>query len=330
MPLKCYNRQTKEGRPYTTCNKDAQSKSPQNKYPEPITPPSRRHQQNKISEKNLSNNKMPPKLTPSGNIPNSEKGADWTAANKYWQDGQRRLVPQIRDLIPETLSATVFGHTANKSGKGQRPDMLRVRQFKELKAFGSSSNASTKVQSLIKELEDVYNTYITRRKKATQDMKSGSKPLPKVPKPAPKPLEVVKLRQSKIKRKEIGLKRKPKITIDKSKITTKPLPKVSGPKKVSVSYRVGSGPMKTAKGIVGTTSTSRKGVATKIQKPDRRKSAAPKKNAKTAPQKVARFDLTTGRTGNALYDALGTGIGIPRYGNVVTPGQVMLNRNRRK
>ena len=206
--------------------------------------------------------------------------------------------------------------------------MLRVRQFKELKAFGSSSNASTKVQSLIKELEDVYNTYITRRKKATQDMKSAPKPAP-----APKPLEVVKLRQSKIKRKEIGLKRKPKITIDKSKITTKPapkVPKVSGPKKVSVSYRVGSGPMKTAKGIVGTTSTSRKGVATKIQKPDRRKSAAPKKNAKTAPQKVARFDLTTGRTGNALYDALGTGIGIPRYGNVVTPGQVMLNRNRRK
>ena len=105
-------------------------------------------------------------------------------------------------------------------------------------------------------------------------------------------------------------------------------------KKVAVSYRVGSGPMKKSTATVNKTGprTGKVGTVIKTRKaPTRaraRKATAPVKNAKTAPQKIKRFDLVSGRTGNEFYEGIGSTLGIPKYGNKVTPGKTFLKRNR--
>ena len=269
--MKCYTRQKNDGSKYTSCETKSQNK-------------------------NVSNNKMPPK-----------KSISDSPVHGPWDADQRRLTPEISKLIPESLSDSVFGNAKGKEGKKQRGYVLRVRQLPALEKY-TSDEGSAKLKSLVSELRSSYDSYKIRRADKTKSKKAGVSVVVSKPKKAPV--------KAKMKKE------------DEVRPASKP-----APKKVSVSYRVGSGPMKTAPGIVGKTSTSRKVVATKkpvVKKPDRRKSSAPMKNAKTAPQKVARFDMASGRTGNAIYEALGEGLGIPRYGNVVTPGQVMLKRNRRK
>lgn len=354
--MKCYTRQKNDGSKYTSCETKSQNK-------------------------NVSNNKMPPK-----------KSISDSPVHGPWDADQRRLTPEISKLIPESLSDSVFGNAKGKEGKKQRGYVLRVRQLPALEKY-TSDEGSAKLKSLVSELRSSYDSYKIRRADKTKSKKApaggetgpvkttygsgagrsrGSwseqeiaitdKLLAKYPSLSPfvagKRFMVQKSKVMQIKSilkgkedndlfdKMIALRNERKKQEKEGKAGSKAPAKAKmkkedevrpaskpAPKKVSVSYRIGSGPMKTAKGIVGKTSTSRKVVATKkpvVKKPDRRKSSAPMKNAKTAPKKIARFDMASGRTGNAVYEALGEGLGIPRYGNVVTPGQVMLKRNRRK
>tara|TARA_R110001592_G_scaffold361604_3_gene672718 strand:+ start:6045 stop:6875 length:831 start_codon:yes stop_codon:yes gene_type:complete len=276
MALKCYTKTNKSGGKYTTCNKDAQ-------------------------EKNVSDNKMPPKKTPSGNTPNSEKSQEWHDSNRFWKAAQLRLIPGIRELIPKELTAAVFGHDTKKTGKQQRQDFLRIRAFKQLKSF-SDDSTDAKLKKMVGDLSKSYDTYISRRKAATKAMKGGPPVAPTM----------------------------------KKEDETRPASRAKGPaaKKVAVSYRVGSGPMKKSTATVNKTGprTGTVGTVVKTRKaPTRaraRKATAPVKNAKTAPQKIKRFDLVSGRTGNEFYEGIGSTLGIPKYGNKVTPGKTFLKRNR--
>ena len=338
MALKCYERTNKSGGKYTTCNKDAQ-------------------------ENNVTDNKMPPKKTPSGNTPNSEKSQEWHDSNRFWKAAQLRLIPGIRDLIPAELKTSVFGHDTKKTGKQQRTDFLRIRAFKQLKTFADDST-DAKLKTMVGDLSESYDTYIARRKAATKAMKGGGA----APKPTMKKEDETRPASKAKEAKQTGLNKAPYLMTNaerKAKKTQKRVTaKLSGPsagrakedkkkapflmtaaqrkasrapkpaaKKVAVSYRVGSGPMKKSTATVGKTGTGAKigrVVATK-KAPTRaraRKATAPVKNAKTAPQKVSRFDLISGRTGNDMYEALGKGIGIPKYGNKVKPGKTFLKRNR--
>ena len=286
MALKCYTKTNKSGGKYTTCNKDAQ-------------------------EKNVSDNKMPPKKTPSGNTPNSEKSQEWHDSNRFWKAAQLRLIPGIRELIPKELVSAVFGHDTKKTGKQQRQDFLRIRAFKQLKSFADDST-DAKLKTMVGDLSKSYDTYISRRKAATKAMKGGGPVAPKY--------TLAKKGPSAIK------------------MTTKPpssTMKIAKPaKKVAVSYRVGSGPMKKSTATVNKTGprTGKVGTVVKTRKaPTRaraRKATAPVKNAKTAPQKIKRFDLVSGRTGNEFYEGIGSTLGIPKYGNKVTPGKTFLKRTR--
>tara|TARA_R110000737_G_scaffold56663_1_gene81277 strand:- start:5557 stop:6405 length:849 start_codon:yes stop_codon:yes gene_type:complete len=282
MTLKCYNRQRNNGSSYTTCKPQPKALAPVIKRAEirRIEQLPEADRKTKIDlrsqNKNISNNKMPPKKTTYGTGKGRSRGS--------WSEQEIAITDKLLAKYP-TLSPFV-------AGKRFMVQKSKVIQIKSILKGKEDNDLFDKMISLRNE-----------RKKQEKEAKAGSKaPAKKAP--------------AKMKKE------------DEVRPASKP-----GPKKVSVSYRVGSGPMKTAPGIVGKTSTSRKVVATKkpvVKKPDRRKSSAPMKNAKTAPKKIARFDMASGRTGNAIYEALGEGIGIPRYGNVVTPGQVMLKRNRRK
>tara|TARA_R110002153_G_scaffold3817_3_gene18318 strand:+ start:3041 stop:3919 length:879 start_codon:yes stop_codon:yes gene_type:complete len=292
MTLKCYNRQRNNGSSYTTCKPPASVSTKAKKSGG--APAGKRAEIRRIEQlpeadrktkidlrsqnKNISNNKMPPKKTTYGTGKGRSRGS--------WSEQEIAITDKLLAKYP-TLSPFV-------AGKRFMVQKSKVIQIKSILKGKEDNDLFDKMISLRNE-----------RKKQEKEAKAGSKaPAKKAP------------AKAKMKKE------------DEVRPASKP-----APKKVSVSYRVGSGPMKTAPGIVGKTSTSRKVVATKkpvVKKPDRRKSSAPMKNAKTAPKKIARFDMASGRTGNAIYEALGEGIGIPRYGNVVTPGQVMLKRNRRK
>ena len=284
MTLKCYNRQRNNGSSYTTCKPQPKAQAPAIKRAEirRIEQLPEADRKTKIDlrsqNKNISNNKMPPKKTTYGTGKGRSRGS--------WSEQEIAITDKLLAKYP-TLSPFV-------AGKRFMVQKSKVIQIKSILKGKEDNDLFDKMISLRNE-----------RKKQEKEAKAGSKaPAKKAP------------AKAKMKKE------------DEVRPASKP-----APKKVSVSYRVGSGPMKTAPGIVGKTSTSRKVVATKkpvVKKPDRRKSSAPMKNAKTAPKKIARFDMASGRTGNAIYEALGEGIGIPRYGNVVTPGQVMLKRNRRK
>ena len=310
--MKCYTRQRNDGSKYTTCNKDAQTKPPAKRRPaEPVVKRAEIRRIEQLPEadrktkidlrsqnKNVSNNKM-------------SKTDPRLSVHKQWVADQRKFGSEIMKLLPDDMSESIFGHTSAKAKGGkQRAFALRVRQLPTLEKY-ASDEGSAELKRQVSGLRTAYNSYRKARAEATDWGGRKSKKAGGI-KPTKAPAKMKMKKEDEVR------------PASRAK---------AAPKKVSVSYRVGSGPMKTAPGIVGKTSTSRKVVATKkpvVKKPDRRKSSAPMKNAKTAPQKVARFDMASGRTGNAIYEALGEGLGIPRYGNVVTPGQVMLKRNRRK
>ena len=298
MPLNCYTRQRKNGTNYVSCENKKDLKT---------------------EKKNISNNKMPPRKKDSTKNPG-------TPAH-YWNQEQIRIGQNIKSTIPESLVGELFGQDTGTGGKKQRKNLIGVRKIPILEGHAKNINSSI-LDSHIQEWHKSYATY----KKMKVEYNKGDTTAPSVVaggKAHDNFKAMYEARQKAPAKNLYTLARKAPTT----KPTTKPPPK----KKVAVSYRVGSGPMKKSTAIVNKTGPrsggTTVGTVVKTKKaPTRaraRKATGPVKNAKTAPQKVARFDLITGRT-NEVYKALGPALGIPKYGNKVTPGKVMLKRNIRK
>tara|TARA_R110000765_G_scaffold88636_5_gene169451 strand:+ start:3273 stop:4139 length:867 start_codon:yes stop_codon:yes gene_type:complete len=255
-------------------------------------------------EKNEANNKMPPKKYPKGT---SKKIIDGTARadspHQFWNEAQIKLGQRIRSLIPEDLAKDLFGHNVSKTGKAQRTHLIGVRRIPELEAYAKTHN-SAELNTAIKDWHKDYATF----RKMMKDRKAG--------------VGVYAKKEDEVR---------PATT---AKTVAKPQARAKAARKINVSYRVGSGPMKQGTGIVGKKPGAVKArVVSTTKQPTRARArkSAPVKNAQTAPQKIASYDMKTGRTGNALYEMLGQGIGIPRYGMAApTPDKSILKRNIRK